>query len=234
MTTLPNETSPDPEPRRVWDEVDSYALGLLAGPDPVLDAALERSERAGLPSIAVSAAQGRLLEVMARILGARRILEIGTLGGFSTICLARGLASGGRLTTLEVNPEHAAVARRNIAAAGFADSVDIEVGPALDSLRKLVAVESDPFDLIFIDADKPNIPGYFEHALALARPGSTIIVDNVVRKGALIDESGEDASVKGVRGLHQLVGNERRVVATTIQTVGSKGYDGFLIAVVRD
>ncbi len=219
---------------RTWDEVDAYAMGHLAGPDPILDKVLQDSELAGLPAIAVSAAQGRFLQVMASISASRRILEIGTLGGYSTICLARGLAPGGKITTLEVRPHHADVARKNIAAAGFAEVVDIVVGPALDSLGTLVADGVGPFDLIFIDADKAGIPSYFEHALVLSRPGSTIIVDNVVREGGLLDDSGDDPAIQGVRRLHELVGSERRVTATTIQTVGSKGYDGFLIAVVRE
>lgn len=233
MTDIPSLTPPDSTPDRSWDEVDTYVHGLLAGADPALESALRESEREGLPAIAVSSLQGRFLEVMARLLVSRRILEIGTLGGFSTICLARGLAPGGTLTTLEISPVHAEVAQRNIANAGVADSVRVEVGPALDTLSRLIDEGTEPYDLVFIDADKANIPAYFENALALSRPGTAIIVDNVVRDGRLTDANGDDPSVEGVRRLHEIVGMEKRVTATTIQTVGSKGYDGFLIAVVN-
>ncbi|HEY7487984.1 MAG TPA: O-methyltransferase [Streptosporangiaceae bacterium] len=215
-----------------WAAVDHYITDLLVPSDPALDAALEASARAGLPTINVSPTQGKLLNVLARIQGAGKILEIGTLGGYSTIWLARALPAGGRLITLEADPRHAEVARGNLAGAGLADVVDVRLGPALDTLPRLAAEGQAPFELIFIDADKPNNPGYFEWALKLSRPASAIIVDNVVRNGKVADASNDDPRIIGSRRLHEMIAAEPRVTATTIQTVGSKGYDGFTLAVV--
>jgi predicted O-methyltransferase YrrM len=211
-----------------WDAVDGYFSGLLVGPDAALDAALEASDAAGLPQIAVSANQGKLLHLLARLRGARRILEIGTLGGYSTIWLARALPADGQLVTLEYDPKHAEVARANIARAGLADRVEVRVGAALDTLPGL----EGPFDLAFIDADKPNNPDYFRAALRLSRPGSVIVVDNVVRGGRVADPDSTDPSVLGTRALAELLAAEPAVDATMVQTVGSKGYDGFALAVV--
>ena len=213
---------------RLWQDVDRYITDTLVQPDEALDAALAASDAAGLPPISVSPAHGKLLWLLARTLGAKRILEIGTLGGYSTIWLARGLAPGGRLITLEALDKHAAVARSNIARAGLAKLVEIRVGQALATLPSV----EGPFDLSFIDADKQNNAEYFSWALKLSRPGSLIVVDNVVREGAVIDAHSRDKAVQGVRRLNQLIAAERRVAATAIQTVGLKGYDGFAIALV--
>ena len=211
-----------------WDAVDGYYSGLLVGPDAALDAALEASDAAGLPQIAVSANQGKLLHLIARVRGARRILEIGTLGGYSTIWLARALPADGQLVTLEYDAKHAEVARANLARAGLADRVDVLVGAALDTLPTL----EGPFDLVFIDADKPNNPDYFRAALGLCRPGSVIVVDNVVRGGRVADPTSSDPSVVGSRALAELMAAEPTVDATMLQTVGAKGYDGFALALV--
>ena len=211
-----------------WEEVDRYIGETLVRADDALEAALAASDAAGLPAISVSPAHGKLLWLLARMLDARRILEIGTLAGYSAIWLARGLAAGGRLVTLEALEKHAAVARKNIARAGLAEVVEIRVGQALDALPGLQA----PFDLSFIDADKQNNAEYFRWALKLSRPGSLIVVDNVVREGAVIDARSRDASVQGVRRLNELIAAEPRVAATAIQTVGLKGYDGFALALV--
>jgi len=197
-------------------------------PDAALDAALEASDAAGLPRISVSPAHGKLLWTFARLLNARRILEIGTLGGYSTLWLARGLARDGRLITLEALEKHAKVARANIERAGLSSVVEVRVGQALAMLPSLAG----PFDLTFIDADKRNNADYFSWALKLSRPGSLIVVDNVVREGAVIDARSRDAAVQGVRRLNELIAKERRVAATAIQTVGIKGYDGFAVALV--
>ncbi|MEH2391370.1 MAG: O-methyltransferase [Nostoc sp.] len=214
-----------------WTAVDAYFTKLLVPPDPALDAALQTSAAAGLPPHNVSPNQGKLL-LLAQIQGARTILEIGTLDGYSTIWLARALPSNGRLFTLEANPKHAEVARVNIACAGLADIVDLRLGQALSTLPQIAAEGHSPFDLIFIDADKPNNPDYFTWALKLSRRGSLIIADNVVRNGAVVDQSSSDPSVQGVRQFNELLASEPRVSATAIQTVGSKGYDGFAIAIV--
>ncbi|HYQ95916.1 MAG TPA: O-methyltransferase [Candidatus Eisenbacteria bacterium] len=228
--TPPAERVPvDPE---LWTEVDRYITGLLAPPDPVLEAALAASTAAGLPEIQVSPNQGKFLNLLARLQSARAILELGTLGGYSTIWLGRALPKDGRLVTLEADPKHAEVARANIARAGLGGIVEVRLGPALTTLPKLAAEGRGPFDLIFIDADKPNIPEYFKWALKLSRLGSLILVDNVVRDGAVIDATSPDPSVQGVRRFNELLASEKRVSATTIQTVGSKGYDGFAIALV--
>ena len=212
--------------------VDRYAAGLLLPPDPVLEGTLAASAAAGLPAHDVSPLQGRLLELIARMRGARRILEIGTLGGYSTICLARALGPGGRLVTLEIDPARAQVARTNIGAAGLAGLVEVRVGPALETLPRLTAADGAPFDLVFIDADKGRTPDYFAAALRLTAPGSVIIADNVVRGGALADAASDDPRVVGVRRFHELLAAEPRVQATTIQTVGTKGHDGFTLALV--
>ena len=215
-----------------WEAVDRYISETLVQPDAALDAAVEASTAAGLPAIAVAAPQGKLLHLLARLRRARTILEIGTLGGYSTIWLARALPPGGRLVTLEVNAHHASVARANVDRAGVGGVVDIRVGPALETLPRLAAEKAGPFDFVFIDADKPNIPSYFDSALALAAPGAVIVIDNVVRDGEIVDETSTDPSVVGVRRLNERLRTDPRVTATTIQTVGSKGYDGFTIVLV--
>lgn len=215
-----------------WTAVDTYVTGLLHPPDPVLDAALADSNAADLPTIAVSPAQGKFLTLLALGLGARDILEIGTLGGYSTICLARALPSDGHLITLEYEPKHATVARANIARAGLAGLVELRLGRAADTLPQLAAEDRGPFDLIFIDADKPGYAEYFAWAVKLSRRGTVIIADNVVRDGKVADPTNDDPMVQGIRRFYEALGAESRVSATTIQTVGSKGYDGFTIAVV--
>jgi predicted O-methyltransferase YrrM len=215
-----------------WSAVDHYITDTLLTPDPVLDAALKASTEAGLPAISVAPNQGKFLQLLAQVQGARNILEIGTLGGYSTIWLARALPVGGRVITLEFEPAHAQVARANIDRAGLSDVVELRVGAALETLPKIAAERLGPFDFIFIDADKENYPGYFTWALRLSRHGTLIIVDNVVRKGAVIDASSDDARVQGARRLHEMIAAEPRVSATAIQTVGSKGYDGFTLAMV--
>jgi predicted O-methyltransferase YrrM len=212
--------------QELWTAVDNYITETLVGPDSALDAALEASTAAGLPPISVAPNQGRLLQLLARLRGAKNILEIGTLGGYSTIWLARALPANGKLITLESDEKHAEVARGNIARAGLAGQVELRVGLALDTLPKLESEQRGPFDLIFIDADKANIPNYFTWAMKLSRSGALIIVDNVVRDGAIIDAASDDASVKGVRRLNEMVAKDPRVMATTLQTVGTKGYDG--------
>ena len=218
--------------QRTWTSVDRYLDDLLVGRDTVLEAALQASVDAGLPAIAVSPTQGKLLNLLARVRGARTILEIGTLGGYSTIWLARALPADGHLITLERDPKHAEVARANIGRAGLTARVEVRLGRALDTLQQLGAENAGPFDLIFIDADKPSLPEYFQWALRLSRPGTLIAIDNVVREGAVIDSTSRDASVQGVRRLNELMASEPRVSATAIQTVGAKGYDGFALALV--
>ena len=215
-----------------WAAVDQYVTDLLVRPDAALEAALQTSAAAGLPAINVTPNQGKLLQLLARLQGARTILEIGTLGGYSTIWLARALPKGGRLITLESDPKHAEIARANIARVGLADVVELRLGLALNTLPQLAAEGRGPFDLIFIDADKPSNPDYFRWALKLSRRGSLIVVDNVVRKGAVIDATSADPTIQGVRRLYELIAAEPRVSATAIQTVGSKGYDGFALALV--
>jgi predicted O-methyltransferase YrrM len=222
--------------REQWTAVDRYITGQLVDPDPALEHALESSAEAGLPPIAVTPAQGKLLHLLVRALGARTILELGTLGGYSTIWLARALPPGGRLVTLEASPDYADVAQANIARAGLGDVVELRRGAALESLPELAAEGGEPFDFIFIDADKRNTPAYFDWALKLAHSGSVIVADNVIRDGRLIDASTDDADAQGGRRLHELLAAERaagrRASATTIQTVGAKGYDGFTLALV--
>jgi predicted O-methyltransferase YrrM len=213
-----------------WDAVDRFIADHLVEDDPALSAALEASEAAGLPSINVAPNQGKLLMLLARAIGARRILEIGTLGGYSTIWLARGLPSDGRLITLETNPDYAEVARANIARAGLGEVVELRVGRAQDTLPGLAA--EGPFDLIFVDADKPGTPGYFQWAVKLSRRGSLIVVDNVVREGAVLEGASGDANVQGMRRFFELAATDPRVSGTALQTVGAKGHDGFAILLV--
>lgn len=219
-------------PEEQWDAVENYFNELLTPSDPILDAATEAIDAAGLPSISVAPHEGRLLWILARMQGARNILEIGTLGGYSTIWLARGLAAGGRMITLEFNPKHAAIARENIARAGLAEMVEVRVGPALESLPVVAAEGRGPFDLTFIDADKKNNWEYFVWALKLSRRGSVIVVDNVVRDGAVVDASSTDSDIRGIRRFIEMLAKEKRVSATALQTVGSRGYDGLAIALV--
>jgi predicted O-methyltransferase YrrM len=215
-----------------WEAVDAFTEGLLIGPDPVLEEAVAASAEAGLPPIAVTPSQGRLLNLIARIHGARRILELGTLGGYSTIWLARALPADGRLVTLELNPGYAAVAAANVERAGLADRVEIRVGPASELLGDLTAEALPPFDLLFIDADKARTPEYFTAALELMQPGAVIVADNAVRFGEIADPGSRDEGAQGMRRFHQLAAAEPRVEGTTIQTVGAKGYDGFTLLLV--
>ncbi|WP_432085298.1 O-methyltransferase [Streptomyces sp. bgisy095] len=217
-----------------WTDVDHYFTELLAPDDEALSGALAASTAAGLPEIAVAPNQGKLLHLLARVQGARSILEIGTLGGYSTIWLARALPADGRLITLEYDPAHADVARSNIARAGLDEVVEVRTGAALDSLPKLAAEGAGPFDLVFVDADKVNNPRYVEWALKLSRPGTVIVVDNVVRGGKVATEHPDDPSVTGTRAMFDLVAREPRLDATAFQTVGTKGYDGLLVARVTD
>ncbi|MFG1376064.1 O-methyltransferase [Xanthobacter autotrophicus] len=217
----------------LWTELDAYFVERLLPADPVLDEVLSASSEAGLPAISVSAAQGQMLHLFARMIGAKRILEIGTLGGYSAIFLARALPADGRLVTLEFEPRHAEVARANLARAGLSDKVDLRVGRAIDTLPQLEAEGQGPFDLVFIDADKPSNPDYLHWALRLSRPGTVIVCDNVVRSGKVLDAESTDANVIGVRRLFDLVGADPRLSATAVQTVGAKGYDGFALLLVE-
>ena len=220
--------------QELWTSVDQYINGLFVPSDPVLDAALEASAAAGLPPIQVSPSQGKLLHLFARMQGARNILEIGTLGGYSTIWMARALAPGGKLLTLEADAKHAAVARANFVRAGLTGVIELRFGPALDTLPQLVTEGLGFFDLIFIDADKSTMAEYFEWALKLSRRGSVIVADNVIRHGGVIDAESKDPDIVGVRRFNELLAAESRVSATEIQTVGGKGYDGFALALVLD
>lgn len=215
-----------------WTAVDSYFSDKLVPSDAVLDAALEASAAAGLPTIHVAPNQGKLLAVLAQSIGAHSILEIGTLGGYSTIWLARALPPGGSLITLEVDPKHAEVARANLARAGLSHAVEVRLGRATDTLALLAAEGRGPFDFVFIDADKVNTSNYFEWAMRLTRRGSMIVIDNVVRNGAVADPDSADQNVQGIRRFMERVAHETRVTMTVIQTVGSKGYDGLAIALV--
>jgi predicted O-methyltransferase YrrM len=215
-----------------WTAVDTFFSDLLVKPDPILGAALQASDDAGLPHINVSPAQGKMLMLIAQMQGARNILEIGTLGGYSTIWLGRALPPDGRLISLEYDPKHAEVARANIARAGLSDKVDVRLGRALDSLPKIAEEEAGPFDLIFVDADKPSNPDYLTWALRLSRRGSLLVFDNVVRGGGIIDSENTDPGQVGTRRLLEMLGQEPRLSATAIQTVGVKGYDGFAMALV--
>lgn len=215
-----------------WSAVDDYFAERLLPPDSALDASLEASNAAGLPEISVSPLQGAFLGILVRALGARRVLEVGTLGAYSAICMARALAPGGRLLTLEYDRKHVEVARKNIERAGLEDVIEVRAGRALDLLPKIAEAGEGPFDLVFIDADKGSNADYFDWALKLTRPGSLIIVDNVVRAGGVADPKSRDASVVGVRRLMDRIAGESRVSATAIQTVGHKGHDGLMFAVV--
>jgi predicted O-methyltransferase YrrM len=216
----------------LWTAIDQYVADSIVGEDAALRAAAQTTLDAGLPNISVTPAQGKLLHILARLQPASRVLEIGTLAGYSTIWLARAVGPGGRVITLESDARHADVARGNIARAGLDAVVDVRVGKALETLPDVVP--EAPFDLIFIDADKPSVPEYFQWGLRLSKPGSLIVVDNVVREGALIDGATTDASAIGVRRLHEMLATESRVSATTIQTVGAKGHDGFTLALVNE
>jgi predicted O-methyltransferase YrrM len=218
----------------LWTAVDNYLVEKLIPADAALKAAREANAESKLPAIDVSPTQGKLLYLLAKIQGARRILEVGTLGGYSTIWLARALPDDGRLVTLEVEKRHAEVALQNIKRAGLTSQVELRLAPAAESLAALVLEKVEPFDLIFIDADKPNSPVYLEWALRLARTGTIVVVDNVIRDGQVIDASSTDESVKGTRKLFDLIASERRLEATALQTVGSKGYDGLVVAVVGE
>lgn len=218
--------------QETWTAVDRYIEGLLAPPDPALEAVLEANAAAGLPQIDVSPSQGKLLQLLARLQGARAILEIGTLGGYSTIWLARALPEDGHLLTLENDTKHVEVARANIERAGLSGTVEVCLGEGLETLPQVAAEGRGPFDLTFIDADKQSTPEYFEWALELSRPGALILVDNVVRDGAVLDETTEDPAIRGIRRFYELLAAEPRASATGIQTVGAKGYDGLAIALV--
>lgn len=218
--------------QELWTAVDQYVADTLLKSDHALESAVKASDEAGLPSIQVSAPQGKFMYLLAKVHGARRILEIGTLGGYSTIWLARALPAGGTLVTMEIDPKHAEVAKANVERAGVGDKVEVIVGNARDLLPDLERRNLAPFDLTFIDADKASIPFYFESALRMSRPGSLILVDNVVREGAVIQADSEDASVQGVRRLNEMLSANSSIEATVLQTVGVKGYDGLAIALV--
>jgi predicted O-methyltransferase YrrM len=219
--------------QELWSAVDQYVADTLLKSDDSLESAVKASDEAGLPSIQVSAPQGKFMYLLAKVHGARRILEIGTLGGYSTIWLARALPAGGTLVTIEIDPKHAEVAKANVDRAGVGDKVQVLVGNARDLLPDLERRNEAPFDLTFIDADKASIPFYFESALRMSRPGSLILVDNVVREGAVIQADSEDASVQGVRRLNEMLSANSSIEATVLQTVGVKGYDGLAIALVN-
>jgi predicted O-methyltransferase YrrM len=228
-----DKSTPEEHSRELWSAVDRYFSQQLSLSDPALDAATAANRAAELPAIDVAPNQGKLLQMLAQLAGARRILEIGTLGGYSTIWLARALPAGGRLITLEFSAKHAEIARANIARAGLAGLVEIRVGAALDALAKLQNESKEPFDMIFIDADKSNNAQYVRWAIKLSRPGTLIIIDNVVRDGAVIDAASTDKDVQGARELFELLANEPRLSSTAVQTVGVKGYDGIAFAIVK-
>lgn len=217
----------------IWNEVDLYMNDKLIQPDPILDEVLKANQEAELPAIDVSPSQGKFLHLLASLKGAKRILEIGTLGGYSTIWLARALPKDGQLITLELSAHHAEVARANLKRAGVSHLVEVIVGPGLDTLAVLKDKGTEPFDLIFIDADKPNNPNYLKWALELSKRGSLIICDNVVRQGHVVNSESEDENVKGIRQFMNALAQEKRISATAIQTVGSKGYDGFIVGIVE-
>jgi len=229
---MPDQATALQSHEEMWTAVDKYFTSRFVGADPALDAALAANAAAELPAIDVSANQGKFLHLLARMQQARHILEIGTLGGYSTIWLARALPADGRLITMEFEPRHAAVAQSNINRAGLAERVEIRVGAALGSLAQLATENPEPFDMIFIDADKDNYPNYLPWALKFSRPGTLILADNVVRDGAILDPSHHDPRVQGTRQFLELLAAEPRLATTALQTVGSKGYDGFAMAVV--
>jgi predicted O-methyltransferase YrrM len=218
---------------REWRAVDAYFTETIVAPEPALEEALAANAAAGLPSIDVSAPQGKLIHLLARMTGARKALEIGALGGYSTIWIARALPDDGRLISLELNAKRADVARRNVARAGLGGKVEVRTGAALTTLPKIEAEGLGPFDFIFIDADKTNNAAYLEWSLRLSRPGTAIVVDNVVRDGAVVDPASADPDVIGVRRMFEMMAREPRLSATAIQTVGAKGWDGFALALVR-
>jgi len=218
----------------LWTDVDRYFAGRIAADDDALKRALADSEAAGMPPISVTPADGKLLHLLVKMVGAKRILEIGTLGGYSAIWMARALPGDGRLVTLEINPDYAAVARKNIDRAGVGDRVEILVGPAAATLDRKLVGAAEPFDVVFIDADKANNDVYFNAALRLTRPGSVIVVDNVVRKGEVANADSTDENIRGTRRMIDMIAGNPRVAATAIQTVGAKGYDGFLLARVGE
>jgi len=220
------------EPDKLWVDVDRYFAEHLRLSDPVLDATMQANIAAKLPAIDVAPNQGRLLQLLVQLSGARKILEIGTLGGYSTICMARALPPGGRVISLEFQPAHAAVAQSNIERAGLADRIELRIGAALDSLPMIEQQGLAPFDFIFVDADKVNNPSYLEWAIKLSRAGTLIIVDNVVRDGAVVDAASADPDIQGTRRMFEKLSGEQRLYATALQTVGSKGYDGFAMAIV--
>jgi len=212
-----------------WKAVDDYFAAVLGGNDPIMDEVLKACDRAGLPSIQVSPLQGRMLMLLAQMAGARRILEIGTLGGYSTIWLARALPQGGELVTLEAEPRHAEAAKANFERAGFSRMVEIKLGLAAETLEAMVKEGVRPFDFIFIDADKPGYPAYLDLAMRLSWPGTVIVADNMVRQGAVADAESQDEAVKAVRAFTEKAATDKRLTATAIQTVGAKGYDGFVL-----
>jgi predicted O-methyltransferase YrrM len=216
-----------------WRQVEDYFDSALIAPDDALEQALSASDAAGLPAISVTATQGKLLQLLARSIGARRILELGALGGYSAIWLGRALPADGRLITLELEPRHAEVATASLARAGLADRAEVRVGPALDSLAALEQAGEEPFDLVLIDADKEPYAEYLQHALALTRPGSLIVLDNMVRGGRVLEPAGEAGRVDGIRRAVDVLAADPRIDATVIQTVGAKGYDGFAIGLVK-
>ena len=222
------------EAQKIWIDVDRYFAEQLHLSDPVLDAAMQSNAAAGLPAIDVAPNQGKFLNLLARLTHSKKILEVGTLGGYSTIWLARALPPGGRLISLESNSKHADVAKSNIQRAGLSDRVDIRVGAALESLPEIEKEGLAPFDFIFIDADKPNNPSYLEWAIKLSRTDTIIIVDNVVRDGEVADASSTDPTILGTRKMFELMSRDVRLSSTALQTVGSKGYDGFALAIVTD
>jgi len=221
--------------QEMWTAVDEYINGFLVPSDAVLDAALASSAAAGLPTIQVSPPQGKMLHILARLVGARNILEIGTLGGYSTIWMARALPPGGKLLTLEASEKHAEVARGNFARAGLNNRIELRLGKGLDLLPRVSEERRGPFDLIFLDANKSDMAEYFDWAVRLSRPGSVIVADNSISRGRVLDAASEDPDVQGTRRFHERVASDPRVSATEIQTVGAKGWDGFtLIAVLTD
>ena len=235
---MTQQTPPEKPPYMTQDEkwlaIDDYIVETFLGDDPALEGALAASDAAGLPRIQVASLQGKFLMMLARALQARNILEVGTLGGYSTIWLARGLSDGGRVTTLELDPGHAEVARRNFGNAGLGDRIDVRVGPALETMAALHAEGAGPFDLVFIDADKPRTPDYFEWAVKLGRAGTLIVVDNVVREGAILAAQSDNKHVKGLRAFYARAAADPRVTATAFQTVGHKCHDGLAIVQVID
>ena len=219
--------------QELWTSVDNYLGEVLVRQDRHLDNAVAASDAAGLPSIQVSPLQGKLLEIMIEMMRAKNILEVGTLGGYSTIWMARSLPADGHVVTIEIDPKHAHVAQENFNRAGLAEKIDLRTGNAREILPAMIDEGAGPFDFVFIDADKASNPDYFGWALEMSRPGTVIIVDNVIREGSIVDAGSEDASVKGVRRLNELMAGNPRISVTALQTVGIKGYDGFSVAIVR-